>query len=92
MIDQILMKRIMMKREELQPLSDVPAGTECMIREINSTPETRQRLMEIGIRENTVVRTVMSNPSQMICEVNTSRIGLHRRLAQKIVIGRAKRH
>ncbi len=76
-----------MNDSDVQPLSEAPVGSECMIREICSAPETRQRLREIGFSENTVIRPVVRNSSQLICEVNSTRIGLHVRIARTILIG-----
>jgi Fe2+ transport system protein FeoA len=67
-------------------LSDLPLGTECTIQDILSRPETCQRLREIGFNKHTAVRTVVMNSSQLICEVHNARIGLHRRIANEIVI------
>jgi Fe2+ transport system protein FeoA len=72
---------------DIRPLSEAPLGAECMIREICASPETRQRLREIGFSENIVVRTVVRNTSQLICELHATRIGLHRRVAETILIG-----
>jgi Fe2+ transport system protein FeoA len=59
---------------------------ECTIQDIQSHPETCQRLREIGFNKDTAVRTVVMNSSQLICEVHNTRIGLHRRIADEIVI------
>ena len=67
-------------------LSDLPLGVQCTIQDIRSHPETRQRLREIGFNKHTSVRTVVMNSSQLICEVHNTRIGLHRRIANEIVI------
>jgi Fe2+ transport system protein FeoA len=67
-------------------LSDLPLGMECTIQDIQSHPETCQRLREIGFNKDTAVRTVVMNSSQLICEIHNTRIGLHRRIADEIVI------
>ena len=73
-------------------LSDLPLGMECTIQDIQSHPETCQRLREIGFNKDTAVRTVVMNSSQLICEVHNTRIGLHRRIADEIVIELAGAH
>jgi Fe2+ transport system protein FeoA len=73
-------------------LSDIPLGTECTIQDIQSHPETCQRLREIGFNKDTAVRTVVMNSSQLICEVHNTRIGLQRRIADEIVIELAGAH
>ena len=65
---------------------------ECTIQDIQSRPETCQRLREIGFNKDTAVRTVVMNSSQLICEVHNTRIGLHRRIADEIVIEPAGAH
>jgi Fe2+ transport system protein FeoA len=67
-------------------LSEIPVGTDCTVHDIQSQPETRQRLREIGFNENAVIRMVAKNSSQLICEVHNTRIGMHRRIANDIVI------
>ena len=73
-------------------LSDLPLGVECTIQDIQSHPETCQRLREIGFNKHTAVRTVVMNSSQLICEIHNTRIGLHRRIADEIVIEFAGAH
>jgi Fe2+ transport system protein FeoA len=73
-------------------LSDLPLGLECTIQDIQSHPETCQRLREIGFNKDTAIRTVVMNSSQLICEVHNTRIGLHRRIADEIVIELAGAH
>ena len=73
-------------------LSDLPLGMACTIQDIQSHPETCQRLREIGFNKDTAVRTVVMNSSQLICEVHNTRIGLHRRIADEIVIELAGAH
>ena len=73
-------------------LSDLPLGMECTIQDIQSHPETCQRLREIGFNKDTAVRTIVMNSSQLICEVHNTRIGLHRRIADEIVIELAGAH
>ena len=67
-------------------LSELPIGVHSTIQDIRSHPETCQRLREIGFNKHTFIRTVVINSSQLICEVHNTRIGLHRRIANEIVI------
>jgi Fe2+ transport system protein FeoA len=73
-------------RKKETRLSDVPLGMQCIIRDIHSHPETCQRLREIGFNKHTNIRTLVLNSSQFICEVNNTRIGMHRRIANEIII------
>ncbi|MFZ1977111.1 MAG: FeoA domain-containing protein [Bacteroidota bacterium] len=81
-----------LKRKKEIRLSNAPLGVKCMIRDIQSNPETSQRLREIGFNKHTAVRTVVLNSSQLICEIHNTRIGLHRRIANEIVIELAETH
>jgi Fe2+ transport system protein FeoA len=74
------------KRNKEIRLSNAPLGVKYTIRDIQSNPETCQRLREIGFNKHTAVRTVVLNSSQLICEIHNTRIGLHRRIANEIVI------
>ncbi len=80
------------RKKKILHLADVPLGMACTIQDIQSRPETRQRLREIGFNKNTTVRTVVLNSSQLICELHNTRIGLHRRIADEIVIEFAETH
>ena len=75
-----------MQSDAIQTLSELPVGSDCVVDDIDSAPEICQRLREIGFSKDTVVRTVVKNSSRLICEVRNTRIGLHRRVAQKILI------
>jgi Fe2+ transport system protein FeoA len=67
-------------------LSEVSAGTDLLINKIKASTETCMRLNELGLTENSTVRVVVSNPSQLICEVFNTRIGLHRKVAKNIIV------
>lgn len=47
-------------------------------------PEVRQRLLELGFRENAVLRNVMKGYGNLICEVGNTRIGLDDEVAGNI--------
>lgn len=67
-------------------LIDAAAGTDLLINKIQASPETCLRLNELGLTENSTVRVVLSNPTQLICEVYNTRIGLHRKVAKNILV------
>jgi Fe2+ transport system protein FeoA len=75
-----------MKTEQEEKLSEVSPGVQYTIQHLNAKPETCQRLREIGFHEQTAVRTVVKNSSQIICEVQNTRIGLHNRIAKDIFV------
>lgn len=77
------------------PLSHVKAGTTVCIKEHTSAPEVTSRLREMGFCEDAKVRLV-SQATNIICEVCNARLGLSKRLAETImvqpVLAHAKRH
>ena len=64
----------------------MPQGSEFLIQEILSEPETCSRLKELGFCENAVIKTIVRGSSQLICEVCNTRIGLHHSVAKKIMV------
>ncbi len=77
--------------EESKNLSEIPNGELFLIRGIRSHPETQQRLRELGFNEHAIVRTIVKNSSRLICEVQNTRIGIHRRVAKDILVAPMKR-
>ena len=71
-------------------LSNAKVGKEFMISKIQSTPETNQRLRELGFSENTKIRTIMNGSSKLICELNNTRFGVHHHIAKDIIISPLK--
>ncbi len=67
-------------------LFDASTGTDLLINKLQASPETCVRLRELGLTENSKVRVVVSNSSQLICEVFNTRIGLHRKVAKNIIV------
>ncbi len=75
-----------MRSATYKRLSDVPLHKPHVIHGLNGHPETCQRLRDLGMAEHTVVRAVLHNPSLMICELHNTRLALHRRVADTIVV------
>lgn len=68
------------------PLIDAPVGALVRIRRLNSHPELCSRLRELGLSENTVIRTITKGSGNIICEVYNTRLGLNEMLARAIVV------
>ena len=67
-------------------LADAPVGKRVRIHELLSAPELSQRLRELGFCENAIVRCMVNNEGNLICQVCDSRIGLTRKVADDIVV------
>jgi len=67
-------------------LKDVPIGTRVRIRQLHSAPETCNRLREMGLCEDAVIRCLMKGDRSIICEVCNARVGLSGGLASEIVV------
>ncbi len=70
----------------MNTLAHIQSGTTVRIQELNSHPETCQRLRELGFCENAMVRCVTNGSSQLVCEVCNTRIGLNHSVAQTIIV------
>lgn len=70
----------------MNTLAHIQSGTTVRIQELNTHPETCQRLRELGFCENATVRCVTNSSSQLICEVCNTRIGLNHSIAQTIIV------
>ena len=76
----------MIENDKLEKLSDVPLRKQYTIQHLRSHPETCQHLRAIGFSEQTLIRTVVKNSSQIICEVHNTRIGLDTNIASDILV------
>lgn len=68
------------------PLMDAPVGVLVRIRQLNSHPDLCSRLREMGLCENTVIRTLHKGSGTIICEVCNTRLGLNEMIARSIVV------
>ena len=67
------------------PLSKVPVGMRVRIRQHLGSPETVQRLREIGFCEDQVIR-LLGCQANVICEVCNARLGVAMQLAESILV------
>lgn len=70
----------------MNTLAQTPAGTTVKVTQLNSHPETCNRLRELGFCENTLIRCVTNGSTQLICEVCNTRVGMNRSIAQTIFV------
>ena len=67
------------------PLNHVAAGTTVCIKELVASPETRDRLRELGLGEEQHIKLV-SNQTNVICQVCNARLALSEKLAKAILV------
>lgn len=72
-------------RCELCPLSRVQTGVAVRIRRLCANPELQNRLRELGLWEDQIVRLV-TNGNNFICQVCNSRLALSEQLAALILV------
>jgi Fe2+ transport system protein FeoA len=80
-----------MLREEAEcvicPLSRVKAGVAVRIKQLCAAPALQNRLREIGLGEEQVIRLVTSQ-ANFICQVCNARLAISSQLAQMILVER----
>ena len=67
------------------PLNRVQAGVAVRIRQLCAVPEVQNRLREIGLCEDQVIRLVTSH-NNFICQVCNARLAISEQLAQLILV------
>jgi Fe2+ transport system protein FeoA len=67
------------------PLSRVKAGMAVRIKHLSAPPDVSQRLREIGLGEQQVIRLLIRQ-SNLICLVCNARLALSTQLAQLILV------
>ena len=72
-------------RCEVCPLSRVRAGVAVRIRKLCATPEMQERLREIGLGEDQIVKLLTSH-TNFICQVCNTRLAISAQLAQLIMV------
>ena len=79
------MNAISEARCELCPLTHVKKGIAVRVRQLCTSPETTNRLREIGFGEDQVVRLI-SNQTNFICQVCNTRVAISEQLARLIMV------
>lgn len=72
-------------RCEVCPLSRVQAGVAVRIKQLCASPEVQNRLREIGLGEDQIVRLVTSRDN-FICQVCNARMAISEQLARLILV------
>lgn len=70
---------------EVCPLTCVRTGVAVRIRKLCAAPEMQERLREIGLCEDQVIKLI-TNRTNFICQVCNSRLALSQQLAQLIMV------
>lgn len=70
---------------EICPLTCVRTGVAVRIRKLCAAPETQERLRELGLCEDQVIKLI-TNRTNFICQVCNSRLALSQQLAQLIMV------
>ncbi len=74
-------------RCELCPLSGVKTGVAVRIKQLCAAPEVQNRLREIGLGEEQIIR-LLTTGGNFICLVCNSRLAISEQLAQLIMVER----
>jgi Fe2+ transport system protein FeoA len=72
-------------RCEVCPLSRVKAGVAVRIKQLCAAPEVQNRLREIGLGEDQIIRLVTSR-NNFICQVCNARLAISEQLAKLILV------
>lgn len=70
---------------ELCPLSRVKVGVAVRIRQLCASPEVQNRLREIGLGEDQIIRLLTSH-ANYICQVCNARLAISEQLAHLIMV------
>ena len=70
---------------ELCPLNRVKTGIAVRVRQLCASPELSDRLREIGLGEDQVVRLI-TNQTNFICQVCNTRLAISEQLAKLILV------
>ena len=69
----------------LHPLNRVRAGCVVIIRKLTASPDTNQRLREMGFGEEQRVKVITLH-NNVLCQVCNARLGLSAKLAESILV------
>ena len=72
-------------RCEVCPLPRVKAGVAVRIKQLCSAPELQNRLRELGLCEDQIIR-LLTSQSNFICQVCNARLAISQQLAQLIMV------
>lgn len=69
----------------LCPLAQVAAGVAVKVKQLSTSPDTADRLRELGVFEDQNVKLIMKG-NNLICQVCNARIGISGKLAECILV------
>ena len=72
-------------RCEICPLSRVKAGVAVRIKQLCASPELQNRLRELGLGEDQIIKLLTSH-TNFICQVCNARLAISQQLAQLILV------
>src|SRR5215813_10752547 len=72
-------------RCEVCPLSRAKAGVAVRIKQLCAAPEVQNRLREIGICEDQIIK-LLTSQNNFICQVCNARLAISEQLAQLILV------
>ena len=72
-------------RCELCPLSRVKAGVAVRIKQLCAAPELQNRLRELGLGEEQIIK-LLTSQTNFICQVCNARLAISQQLAQLIMV------
>jgi Fe2+ transport system protein FeoA len=72
-------------RCEVCPLSRVRAGVAVRIKRLCATPEMQNRLRELGLGEDQIIK-LLTSQTNFICQVCNARLAISQQLAQLILV------
>ena len=72
-------------RCEVCPLSRVKAGVAVRVKKLCASPELQNRLRELGLGEDQIIRLLTSH-TNLICQVCNTRLAISEHLAQMILV------
>ena len=72
-------------RCEVCPLSRVQAGVAVRIKRLCAAPEVQDRLRELGLGEDRIIKLLTSR-TNFICQVCNARLAISEQLAQTIMV------
>jgi ferrous iron transport protein A len=70
---------------ELCPLSRVKAGVAVRIKRLCAAPELQNRLRELGLGEDQIIK-LLTSQTNFICQVCNARLAISQQLAQLILV------
>ena len=72
-------------RCDVCPLSRIQAGVAVRVKRLCAAPEVQNRLREMGLGEDQIIRLVTSR-NNLICQVCNARLAISSQLAQLILV------